>query len=174
MCNNPRKPQRKPKPNATEDSGWKVSEASFNCNFSKDARKSSKSSLSIGYTPANTIGFTSSKPSIALSHGRAICVIVSPTFTSRDVFIPEIIYPTSPVPSSFRGDISNLSTPISSASYSLPVATNFTLSPVRITPFIILKYAMIPLNGLNTESNIRHCKGASGSPVGAGIRSIID
>ena len=51
------KPQRKPKPKANEDSGWKVNDASFSCNFSKDARRSSKSSASIGYTPANTIGF---------------------------------------------------------------------------------------------------------------------
>ena len=29
MWSNPRKPQRKPKPKANEDSGWKVSEASF-------------------------------------------------------------------------------------------------------------------------------------------------
>ena len=37
------------------------------------------------------ITFTSSKPSMALSQGRAICVIVSPTFTSLEVLIPEII-----------------------------------------------------------------------------------
>ena len=63
--------------------------------------------------------------------------------------------------------------PISSASYSLPVATNFTISPLFIVPFSILKYAMIPLNELNTESKMRHCSGASGSPLGAGIRSTI-
>jgi len=139
MWSNPRKPQRKPKPKANEDSGWKVNDASFSCNFSKDARRSSKSSASIGYTPANTIGFTSSNPAIALSHGRAICVMVSPTFTSLEVLIPEIIYPTSPVRSSLRGTISIFNTPISSASYSFPVLKNFTLSPLRIVPFSILK-----------------------------------
>jgi hypothetical protein len=61
------------------------------------------------------------------------------TFTSREVLIPEMIYPTSPVRSSFRGIISIFSTPTSSASYSLPVLKNFTLSPVRITPFTTLK-----------------------------------
>ena len=91
MCNIPRKPQRKPKPSAADDSGSNVKEASFNCNFSREARKSSKSSVSIGYTPANTIGFTSSKPSIAASHWRFTCVIVSPTFTSFDVLIPEMM-----------------------------------------------------------------------------------
>ena len=35
----PKKPQRKPKPNATDDSGMKVNEASFSCNFSSDARR---------------------------------------------------------------------------------------------------------------------------------------
>ena len=139
ICKSPRNPQRKPNPRATEDSGWNVREASLSCNFSREALKSSKSSLSIGYTPAKTIGFTSSNPSIASEQGLSICVMVSPTFTSREVLIPEMIYPTSPVRNSLRGDISNFNTPISSASYSLPVATNFTRSPVRITPFTILK-----------------------------------
>ena len=71
--------------------------------------------------------------------GRAICVMVSPTFTSLEVLIPEIIYPTSPVRSSLRGTISIFNTPISSASYSFPVLKNFTLSPLRIVPFSILK-----------------------------------
>ena len=53
--------------------------------------------------------------------------------------IPEIIYPTSPVRSSLRGTISIFNTPISSASYSFPVLKNFTLSPLRIVPFSILK-----------------------------------
>ena len=39
MCRSPKKPQRKPNPNATDDSGWNVNEASFNCNFSNDARR---------------------------------------------------------------------------------------------------------------------------------------
>ena len=97
--------------------------------------------------------------------------MVSPTFTSREVLMPEMIYPTSPVRSSARGIISIFSTPISSASYSLPVLKNFTLSPLRITPFSILKYAMIPRKELNTESKIKACSGASSSPVGCGIRS---
>ena len=93
----------------------------------------------MGYTPANTIGFTSWNPSIALSHERATWVMVSPTFTSFESFIPLMIYPTSPVDSSLRGIMSILSTPISSATYSIPVLKNFTLSPWRIVPFSILK-----------------------------------
>ena len=91
MWSRPKNPQRKPKPSAADDSGVKVSEASFNWSFSSEVRRFSKSSVSMGYTPANTIGLTSSKPSIALSQGRATCVMVSPTFTSLDVFIPEMM-----------------------------------------------------------------------------------
>ena len=40
MCKSPKKPHRKPKPRATEVSGSKVREASFNCSFSKASRKS--------------------------------------------------------------------------------------------------------------------------------------
>ena len=43
------------------------------------------------YAPAKTIGFTSSKPSIALSQGRLTWVIVSPTFTSLEVLMPDMI-----------------------------------------------------------------------------------
>jgi hypothetical protein len=61
-------------------------------------------------------------------------VIVSPTFTSDEVLIPEQIYPTSPALISCRGCILSFSTPISSASYSLPVLKNFTWSPLRSVP----------------------------------------
>ena len=73
--------------------------------------------------------------------------------------------------SSLRGIISIFKTPTSSASYSMPVLKNFTLSPFRITPFSILKYAIIPRKELNTESKINACNGASGFPSGCGIRS---
>ena len=45
----------------------------------------------MGYTPANTMGFTSSKPSMAAGAGRCTCVMVSPTFTSREVLMPEMM-----------------------------------------------------------------------------------
>ena len=77
MCRSPRNPHLKPNPSATDDSGVKVNEASFNCSFSSDVRNISKSSASMGYTPAKTIGFTSSKPSIAAEHGFSTVVMVS-------------------------------------------------------------------------------------------------
>ena len=170
MCRSPRKPQRKPNPRAIDDSGWNVSEASLSCSFSSEARRFSYSDGSIGYTPANTIGFTSWKPDMALSHGRATCVMVSPTFTSLLSLMPLMIYPTLPVDSSFLGSMSIFSTPTSSATYSMPVLKNFTLSPCRMVPFSILKYAMMPLKELNTESKMRACSGLSLSPSGCGIR----
>ena len=173
MWSSPRNPQRNPKPRATDDSGVNVREASLSCSFSSDVRRFSKSSVSIGYTPANTIGFTSWKPSMAFSHGLATWVIVSPTFTSRDVLMPLMIYPTLPALSSLHGDRLSLSTPISSALYCLPVFTNFTKSSLRMRPFRILKYAIMPRNGLKTESKINAWSGASGSPDGAGMRSTI-
>ena len=41
-----------------------------------------------------------------------------------------------------------------------------TAYPLRITPFTILKYAMIPRKELKTESKINACNGASSSPSG--------
>ena len=69
MCNIPKNPQRKPKPKAALLSAAKTKEASFNCNFSIEDLNSSKSSVSTGYIPAKTIGFTSSKPAIAFVVG---------------------------------------------------------------------------------------------------------
>ena len=48
MCSKPKKPQRKPNPNATDDSGVNVRAASFSCSFSSEARRFSKSSGSMG------------------------------------------------------------------------------------------------------------------------------
>ena len=108
---------------------------------------------------------------MALSHGLLTCVTVSPTFTSRAFLIPDIMYPTSPVVNSLLGFISIFRTPTSSASYSIPVCTNFTLSPLRIVPFVTLHKVIMPRNELKIESNISACKGAFVSPLGAGIRS---
>ena len=71
---------------------------------------------------------------MASREGLATEVIVSPTFTSDEVLMPEQIYPTSPALISCRGCILSFSTPISSASYSLPVLKNFTWSPLRSVP----------------------------------------
>ena len=105
-----------------------------------------------------------------MSHGLSTEVMVSPTFTSLEDLMPEMIYPTLPAESSFCGTCFICKTPISSASYSMPVLKNLTFSPVLMVPFMILKYAMMPLNELKTESKIRAWSGAFGSPLGAGIR----
>ncbi len=65
MCSKPKNPQRKPKPKCLRSfQSHKLSEASFNCSLSMQSRSSSKSSVTTGKIPANTIGFTSSKPLI--------------------------------------------------------------------------------------------------------------
>ena len=76
---------------ASEDSGSKTREASLSWNFSREARSSSYWSVSTGYIPAKSIGLTSSKPAMASEQGQSLSVMVSPTFTSAAVFIPEII-----------------------------------------------------------------------------------
>ncbi len=87
----PKNPQRKPKPNACEVSSSYVREASLSCNLSIQSRNTSKSSVTTGKIPANTMGFTSSKPCIAAWQGLLTKVIVSPTCTSLAFFIPVII-----------------------------------------------------------------------------------
>ncbi|MNS57542.1 hypothetical protein D3C72_904310 [compost metagenome] len=47
-CNRPKKPQRKPKPKATEVSGSHWSEASFSVSFSRASRSSGYSSAEVG------------------------------------------------------------------------------------------------------------------------------
>ena len=53
------------------------------------------------------------------------------------------------------------------------MATNLISWPFFISPLNTLKYVSIPLYELYTESKIKACNGASGSPFGAGILSII-
>ncbi|MNP51301.1 hypothetical protein D3C76_1456070 [compost metagenome] len=56
MWRSPRKPQRKPKPRAVEDSGSNFREASLSTSFSKASRRSLYSVDSIGYKPQYTMG----------------------------------------------------------------------------------------------------------------------
>ncbi len=128
ICSIPRNPQRKPKPNACEVSNSNVSDASFSCSLSMQSRNSSNASVSTGKIPANTIGFTSSKPLMASLDPFTVVVMVSPTFTSLAFLMPVIIYPTSPALTSGRGLIPNFKIPTSSAPYSSPVLLNFIRS----------------------------------------------
>ena len=66
--------------------------------------------------PANTIGFTSSNPAMASAQGFSLSVMVSPTFTSAALLMPEMMYPTSPQPTSAVGTSFIRRMPISSAS----------------------------------------------------------
>ena len=59
MCSRPRKPQRKPKPSAVDDSGSYTREVSLSLSLSSASRSSGKSSPSTGKIPANTMGFGS-------------------------------------------------------------------------------------------------------------------
>ncbi|MNO10003.1 hypothetical protein D3C81_2335890 [compost metagenome] len=52
MCSMPRKPQRKPKPSASELSGMYCNEESLSVSFCSASRKSSKSSELTGNRPA--------------------------------------------------------------------------------------------------------------------------
>ena len=78
----PKKPQRKPKPNAMEVSGSNCKAASFNCNFSKASRRSGYLAPSVGYNPQYTIGLTFLYPGNGASQGRFASVMVSPTRVS--------------------------------------------------------------------------------------------
>ncbi len=96
MWSRPRKPQRKPKPSATEVSGSKTSEASLSLSFSSASRRSSYLAPSAGYIPAYTIGFTFLNPGSGAAQGRSAEVTVSPTRVSPTFFIDAVMYPTSP------------------------------------------------------------------------------
>ena len=54
----PKKPQRKPKPRATEVSGSKNRDASFSWSFSRASRSSGYLAPSAGYRPQYTMGVT--------------------------------------------------------------------------------------------------------------------
>ena len=128
MCNKPKKPQRKPKPNAVEFSGSNCKEASFKRNFSRALRKASNWLDSTGYKPANTCGFTSLKPGKASTAGLSAKVTVSPTLALVNSLMPAIIKPTSPADSDdFWKDL-GVNTPTSSHRCTSPVAIKRILS----------------------------------------------
>ncbi len=103
MWSRPRKPHRKPKPSATDVSGSKKNEASFRRSFSRASRSSGYFEASTGYSPANTIGFSSLNPGNGVGVGRAASVIVSPTFASATFLMLATMKPTSPTPSASTG-----------------------------------------------------------------------
>ena len=112
MCSNPRKPQRNPNPSAADVSGSKKNDASLRRSFSSASRSSEYSWLSTGYSPANTIGFSSLKPGNASAAGLLVSVIVSPIFASLTVLMFATTNPTSPGPRSSIGSGLGENTPI--------------------------------------------------------------
>ena len=103
MCSRPRKPQRKPKPSASDVSGSKKNDASFSRSFSSASRSSGYCDASTGYRPAKTIGFSSLKPGNGVRVGRAISVMVSPIFASATFLMLATMKPASPTPSDSTG-----------------------------------------------------------------------
>ena len=97
-CRRPRKPQRKPKPNAADVSISKLKLASLSRSLDRLSRNFSKSLASVGKRPQNTTGWTSLNPGSACAVGRFASVIVSPTRVSATSLIWAVMKPISPAP----------------------------------------------------------------------------
>ena len=98
ICNKPRKPHLKPKPNAAEVSASKLKDESFNDSFSNASLRSLKSALSVGKRPQKTTGIEGLKPSNIEFVGFLSSVIVSPTLQSATVLTEAVKKPISPGP----------------------------------------------------------------------------
>src|ERR1039457_4132013 len=86
-CSRPRKPQRKPKPGATELSASKLKALSLSRSFSSASRSRPCSCDSIGYSPANTMGLISSNPGSGSAAGSSASTMVSPILASETVLM---------------------------------------------------------------------------------------
>ncbi len=104
MWSRPRKPQRKPKPSASELSGSKTKAPSFMLSLASASRRSSYWAESVGKMPAKTIGFTSLKPGSGSVAGWTESVTVSPILVSTTLLMLAARKPTSPGPSSVSGE----------------------------------------------------------------------
>ncbi|MNZ91586.1 hypothetical protein D3C78_1105750 [compost metagenome] len=119
-CSRPRKPQRKPKPRAADDSISKEKEASLRRSLPTAARRSSKSAASTGKRPQNTTGCAGLKPGRACAVGRLSSVMVSPTRVSATSLIEAVMKPISPGPRLSTLTIFGVSTPTRSMPYFAP------------------------------------------------------
>ena len=136
ICNKPKKPHLKPKPNAVEFSGSNKRDASFKLSFSSAVRSASNWLDSTGYNPANTCGLTSLKPVNACAAGLLTSVTVSPTFALLSSLIPAIIKPTSPALKAVFCNDFGVNTPTCSHKNSAFVAIKRILSLGFNTPSI--------------------------------------
>ena len=98
ICNKPKNPHLKPKPNAAEVSASKLNDESFKDNFSNASLRSLKSALSVGKRPQKTTGIEGLKPSNIEFVGFLSSVIVSPTLQSAIVLTEAVKKPISPGP----------------------------------------------------------------------------
>jgi len=130
----PRKPQRKPKPIASEDSGSKNSAASLRRSLSSASRIAGKSSDDTGNRPANTRGCMVWKPGSGAGAGLPAWVSVSPTGAPCTSLIEALIQPTSPADSLSSFLRLGVNTPTSSTSWLRPVDITSSLSPGLISP----------------------------------------
>ena len=113
-------------------------------------------------------------PGNAFSQGLLFNVIVSPTLVSFTFFILAVIYPTIPAESSSHGiNWPAPKYPTSTTSSTAPVAIILIGSPFFTLPSLILTNTITPLYESYIESNISACKGALGSPSGAGTFATI-
>ncbi len=173
MCRSPRYPQRNPNPRAYELSGSKISEASLSFSLRRASFRSSYSSLNMGYSPENTIGFTSLNPFRGLSVGARKFVTVSPIFVSTTVFIAATIYPTSPGIRASRFSLAILKCPTSVTVYTFSVDQKRIWSSFFTVPSYIRTFIITPTYLSKKESKISALRGLSGSPWGGGITSTI-
>ena len=136
MCNKPKKPHLKPKPKAVEFSGSNNKLESFRLNFSNAVLSASNWFDSVGYSPANTCGFTSLNPANGALAGLSVCVTVSPTLASSSDLIPAITKPTSPADRAVFCNDFGVNTPTCSHKCCAPVAIKRIFSLGLSTPSI--------------------------------------
>ncbi len=116
MWSRPRKPQRKPKPSASDVSGSNTKAASFMFSLESASRRSSYCAESVGKMPAKTMGFTSLNPGSGSVAGCTASVTVSPILVSTTLLMFAARKPTSPGPSSVSGMAWGAKMPISVSS----------------------------------------------------------
>ena len=135
ICNNPKNPQRKPKPSAADVSASKLKDASFNDSFSNASRSPEKSFVSTGNNPQNTTGTDGANPGKAASHWRRSSVMVSPTLASATRLTPALIKPISPGPKASSATGFGANTPTRSITCVAPVAIMRIFIPFFSTPW---------------------------------------
>ncbi len=137
------------------------------------SRSFSKSAASTGKRPQNTTGWTSLKPGSASAVGRLASVSVSPTRACATSLICAVMKPISPGPRSGSCSILGRKAPTRSIRCVVPAAMNLICWPFLIVPSITRTRMTTPRYGSYQLSTSIALSGASASPLGAGMRSMI-